>query len=122
MISTKTFPEDTNYLPLPTLTLSFTHPPDNPPEPSIAMPFPDTTAYRALSNPFRVPLSQKQKLEHKMSLQDALSSVRAPFFFDLEGPINFVGEAVGMETSTEEFNSALITVIAAVERGKERGY
>ena len=106
--------------PLPTLTLASAQlnvPPDKPPEPSIAMPFPEATAYRAPGNPFRVPLSEKQKLEHKKSLKNAVGSVRAPFFFDLEEPINFVGKAVGVETTTEEFNSALITVIAALERG-----
>ena len=81
------------------------------------MPFPEATKYRVPGNPFRGPLSQKLKSDHRESLQDALSGIRAPFFFDLQKPITFNGKAVGVETSTEDFNAALITVVAAVERG-----
>ena len=106
--------------PLPTLTLVSTQlsvPPDKPPEPSISMPFPEATKYTAPGNPFKGPLSQKLKSDHQKSLQDALSSIRETFFFEMKEPIGFNGEAVGVETSSEDFNAALTTVIAAIERG-----
>ena len=81
------------------------------------MPFPEATKYTAPGNPFKGPLSQKLKSDHQKSLQDALSSVRETFFFEMKEPIGFKGEAVGVETSSEDFNAALTTVIAAIERG-----
>ena len=106
--------------PLPTLTLNTTilnDPPDKPPDPSISILFPENTQYRAPANPFRGPLSHKLEREHKEALQDALSGIRAPFFFELEEPIRFEGARVGVDTTTENFNAAVITVIAAIERG-----
>ena len=110
--------------PLPTLTLVSTQlndPPDKLPEPSIAVPFPEATNYKdiekVVGNPFRGPLPQKLKLEHQKSLQDALKSIGAPFHFELKEPIRFDGEAMGLETSTEDFNAALTMVTATIERG-----
>jgi hypothetical protein len=106
--------------PLPTLTLSSTllnDPPDKPPDPSISVLFPENTRYRVPDNPFRGPLSQKLKKEHRQALQEALGCIKEPFFFELEEPIRFEGANVGVDTSTENFNAAVITVIAAIERG-----
>ena len=106
--------------PLPTLTLSTTllyDPPDKPPDPAISVLFPENTRYRVPNNPFRGPLTQKLKKEHNRALQEALCSIKAPFFFELEKQIEFEGANVGADTSTENFNAAVITVIAAIERG-----
>jgi hypothetical protein len=106
--------------PLSTLTLNSTllnGPLNKPPDPSISVLFPENTRYRVPDNPFRGPLSQKLKKEHKQALQEALNSIKAPFLFGLEEPIQFEGAEVGVDTSTENFNAAVITVIAAIERG-----
>ena len=111
---------DPQLPPLPTLTLSSTilnGPPDKPPDPSISVLFPEITQYRAPDNPFRGLLPHNLEKEHKQALQEALRLVRAPFLFDLEEPINFEGANVDTDTSTENFNAAVITVIAAIERG-----
>jgi hypothetical protein len=104
--------------PLQTLTLSSTilnGPPDEPPDPSISVLFPENTQYRIPDNPFRGLLSQKLKKEHKQALQKALCLIKAPFFFDLEKPVKFEGAQVGIDMSTENFNAVVITVIAAIE-------
>ena len=110
--------------PLPTLTLSSTQlndPPDKPPEPSIAMPIPKATNHKVLEkvvgNPFRGPIPQKLRLEHQKSLQGALRSIGAPFHFELKEPIRFDEEAMGIETSSDEFNASLALVTATIERG-----
>ena len=79
--------------------------------------FPENTHYRVPNNPFRVPLPKKLKEDHKKSLQEAVTSLRAPFLFDIKEPIKFDGSNVGAQTSMEEFNAAVTTVIAAIERG-----
>ena len=106
--------------PLPTLTLGstqLTDPPEKPPEPTLLKPFPEDTKYRVPGNPFRGPLSQKLKADHQKSLKEAVDLIRAPFLFELKEPISFNGGAVGVDTTTDDFNAALITVIAAIERG-----
>ena len=93
-------------------------PPNITPNPSISMLFPEKTPYRAPENPFRGPDHSKNLSEaHKMALQTALDSVRSPFLFDPGEPFQFNGACVEDETPSESFNSAVTTVIAAVERG-----
>ena len=112
---------DLNLEPPPPLTLTLTPqpivPPDIPPDPSISMLFPENTPYRVLNNPFRGPNPKKLSETHKTALQDALGSVRSPFLFNLVEPYTFNGECVGDDTPSDSFNSAVNTVIAAVERG-----
>jgi hypothetical protein len=105
--------------PAPTLTLTFNHnvPPDIPPDPSISMLFPENTPYRVPNNPFRDLTSKRLSETRNLVLQDALNSVRSPFIFNPVEPYNFNGECVGANTTAESFNSAVITVIAALERG-----
>ena len=92
-------------------------PPDRPPDPSISILFPENTRYRVLNNPFRGPLSKGLKKAHKVSLSEALSSIRGPSLFAPDAPFNFDGESVGADTSTESFNAAVTTVIASIECG-----
>ena len=106
--------------PLPTLTLSSTLlsiPPEKPPDPSISMLFPENTPYRVPNNPFRGTLPKTRKKEHREALNDALMDMRATFLYSTEGPIEFDGASVGIDMSTENFNAAVTTVIAAIERG-----
>jgi len=106
--------------PLPTLTLKSTQlktPPEKPPDPSISMLFPENTQYRVPDNPFRGELPKMRNREHKEALEDALVGIRAPFLFSTESPIEFNGANVGIDMSTETFNAAMTTVIAAIERG-----
>ncbi|KAF8483267.1 hypothetical protein F5888DRAFT_1775370 [Russula emetica] len=79
--------------------------------------FPETTPYRVPNNPFRGPVPKVKKREEKEALQEALRGVRAPFLFNVEEPIAFNGACVGVDMSTETFNAAVTTVIAAIERG-----
>jgi hypothetical protein len=92
-------------------------PPDIPPDPSISMLFPENTPYRVTNNPFRGPTSKGLSETHKIALQDALESVRGPFLFNPVEPYTFNGMCVDVEDSSDSFNSAVIMVIAAVERG-----
>lgn len=103
----------------PTLTLNskVKVPPDIPPDPSLSMLFPESTPYRVPNNPFRGPISKGLSETHKMALQDALGSVRGPFIFNPVEPYTFNGECVDVDTPSDSFNSAVIMVIAAVERG-----
>ena len=103
----------------PTLTLKPTKnvPPDKPPEPSISMLFPENTPYRAPANPFRGPLSKALDKEHKQALREALGAIREPFLFAPEEPIVFNGEGLDTNISSESFQAAATTVIAAMERG-----
>ena len=109
--------------PLPPLTPTLTLtpkakvPPDIPPDPSLSMLFPENTPYRVPNNPFRGPISKGLSEIHKKALQDALSSVRGPFLFDPVEPYNFDGTCADLDTPSDSFNSAVIMVIAAVERG-----
>src|SRR6266849_9117147 len=107
-------------LPLPpTLTLSPTTnvPPDKTPEPSLSVLFPENTPYRVAGNPFRGSRPKALSEEHRKALQEALGGIRAPFLFSPKEPINFDGECLGTDTSADSFNAAVVTVIAAVERG-----
>jgi hypothetical protein len=92
-------------------------PPDKTSDPSISVLFPENTLYRVPDNPFRGPLPQKLEKDHKKALQEALNLIKAPFFFSLEKPLKFDGVYVGIDMSSETFNAAVITVIAAIERG-----
>jgi hypothetical protein len=109
--------------PLPPLTPTLTLtpkakvPPDIPPDPSLSMLFPENTPYRIPNNPFRGPTSKGLREIHKKALQDALGSVRGPFIFNPVEPYNFNGTYVDIDSSSDSFNSAVIMVIAAVERG-----
>ncbi|KAI0263896.1 hypothetical protein BGY98DRAFT_940108 [Russula aff. rugulosa BPL654] len=106
--------------PLPTLTLTSTQlndPPDKPADPHILVLFPENTPYRVPNNPFRGAVTQNLEKEHKQALQEALNSIKAPFIFELEEPIRFEGTNVDTDTSTENFNAAVTTVIAAIEWG-----
>ncbi|KAI0285881.1 hypothetical protein BGY98DRAFT_1092709 [Russula aff. rugulosa BPL654] len=101
-----------------TLTLKPTlPPPKKPPDPSITVPFPERTPYRAPENPFRGPITKETEEEYKRILQEVTEDIRAPFSYDNEGPLLFDGESVGVDLSSESFNAAVITVLAAVERG-----
>ena len=44
--------------------------------------------------------------------------LRAPFNYDNKGPVSFNGEKVGVDLSSDAFNAAVITVLAAIERGQ----
>jgi len=79
--------------------------------------FPEKPPYRVPNNPFRGPISEGLSKMHKKALQDALRSVRGPFLFDSVEPYKFDGTCVGADTPSESFNSAVATVIAAIERG-----
>ncbi|KAF8489697.1 hypothetical protein F5888DRAFT_1744919 [Russula emetica] len=100
-----------------TLTLNSNIPPDIPPDPSISMLFPENTPYRVPDNPFRGPTSKGLSETYKKALQDALGSVRRPFLFNPVEPYSFDGTCVGVDTSSDSFNSTVTTVIAAIERG-----
>ncbi|KAH9960221.1 hypothetical protein BGW80DRAFT_1256282 [Lactifluus volemus] len=106
--------------PLPTLTLLSTQliiPPDKPPDPSISLLFPENTQYRVPENPFKGSLPKMRNKEYKDTLKKALDDIRAPFLFNTDEPIEFDGACVDVDMSTETFNAAMTTVIAAVERG-----
>jgi len=105
--------------PDPTLTLTPNPniPPDIPPDPSLSMLFPENTPYRVPDNPFRDSTSKRLREVHKITLQNALASVRGPFLFNPVEPYAFNGACVGVDITAESFNSAVITVIAALERG-----
>jgi hypothetical protein len=102
-----------------TLTLAVTSdiPPDIPPDPSISILFPENTPYRVPDNPFRGHGTKELREKHKTALQDALGCVRAPFLFNPVEPYTFDGTVVGVDTPSDDFNSAVILIIAAVERG-----
>lgn len=103
---------------LETLTQKPTHqPPKKPPDPSISALFPERTPYRAPNNPFREPIPKETEEEYKRILKEVLDDLRSPFCYDDEGPYSFDGSKVGVDLSSENFNAAVITVLAAVERG-----
>ena len=108
---------DPQLPPLPTLTLNTTalNPPDKTVEPHISVLFPENTPYRAPNNPFRGQFVQEQKNEHDKALRDALSIIRKPFLFELDEPVKFEGANMDANISTENFNDAVTTVIAAIE-------
>ena len=112
---------DLNPLPPlpPTLTpvLKPKVPPNIPPIPSITMPIPENTPYRAVNNLFCGPMSKGLSEMHKKALQDTLSSVRGPFLFNSAESYNFDGACVGVDAPSDSFNSAVNMVIAALERG-----
>ena len=110
---------DPQLPPLPTLTLNTTvlNPPDKTTEPHISILFPENTPYRAPNNPFRGQVVQERKNEHDKALRDALSIIRKPFLFELNEPVKFEGANVDANISTENFNDAVTTVIAAIEQG-----
>lgn len=84
------------------LDISTLHTPtDKTPAPSMSMLFPENTPYRVQDNPFRGPALTVRKKEHKEALQDALTGIRAPFLFSIEEPIEFNGDCVGVDMSTE---------------------
>jgi hypothetical protein len=104
--------------PLQTLTLLSTQlniPPDKPPDPSISVLFPENTLYRVPENPFRGPLPKVRNKDHREMLKKALEGIRAPFIFNDEEPIKFEGACVGVDMSSEVFNAAVTTVMAALE-------
>jgi hypothetical protein len=106
--------------PLPTLTLNSTQlnaPPEEPPDPSISMLFPENTEYRAPNNPFRGSLLKVRNREHKEALQEALKGIRASFLFSTERVLEFDGACVGVSASADDFTAAVTLVIAAIERG-----
>ena len=87
------------------------------PTPSISILFPEITPYQILDNPFQ-DLNPKRLSEiHKKSLQDALGSIRGPYLFNSEESYDFNGANMGTDTTAESFNSVVMTVIAALERG-----
>src|SRR6202789_4503900 len=110
-----------NPLPPPTQTLTLGKtpkiPPDIPPDPSISTLFPENTPYRVPDNPFRGPTAKRLRVTHKIAFQDAIASVREPLLFNPVKPYTFDSECVGGDTPSDSFNSAIITVIAAIERG-----
>jgi hypothetical protein len=91
--------------------------PKKPPDPSIAVIFPERTPYRATENPFRETIPKETEEEYKRLLSSVTEGIRAPFSYDNEGAVSFDGESVGVNLSSETFNAAVITVIAAIERG-----
>jgi len=103
----------------PTLTpaLETFVPPDIPPIPSLSMLFPENTPYRVPINPFRGKITKGLGEKHQKALQDALGSVRGPFLFNTEQPYCFNGDSVSADISTDSFNAAVTTIIAAIERG-----
>ncbi|KAN0106948.1 hypothetical protein V8E52_010616 [Russula decolorans] len=103
--------------PTPTPTPEPNVPPDIFLEPSISIPFPESTPYRASNNPFRGSASKRLSELHQTALQDALTSIRGPFLFNSEEPYAFNGACIEVDTSAESFNSAALMVIAALERG-----
>ncbi|KAH9973463.1 hypothetical protein BGW80DRAFT_1252048 [Lactifluus volemus] len=105
--------------PLPTLTPLSTqlNPPEKPPDPSISLLFPESTQYRVPVNPFKGALPKMRNKEHREALKIALESIRAPFLFDTEKPLTFNGDCVDVDMTTETFNAAVTTVVAALERG-----
>jgi hypothetical protein len=104
-------------VPTPTPTSEPNVPPDIFLEPSISIPFPESTPYQALNNPFQDSTSKRLSEIHKMALQDALTSIRGPFLFNSEEPYAFNGVCIEVDTSMESFNSVALMVIAALERG-----
>ena len=116
---TVNFTMDLNPLPplTPTLNLGLQPkiPPDLPPEPSLSMLFPENTPYRVLNNPFWSFIFEGLSETHKIALQDALASIRGPFLFNSVKPYTFDGECVGVDSPSDDFNSAVTTVIAALE-------
>ncbi|KAF8492081.1 hypothetical protein F5888DRAFT_945291 [Russula emetica] len=100
-----------------TLTLNSNIPPDIPPDPSLSMLFPENTPYRVPNNPFQGPTSKGLSEIYKKALREALHTVRSPFLFNPVEPYSFDGTCVGVDTSSDSFNSAVTTVIAAIERG-----
>jgi hypothetical protein len=92
-------------------------PPDIPPDPSISILFPEKTPYRAQDNPFRAPDREERNDEYIKALREALNDIKEPFRFDPEEKVIFKGACVGVEMSTDTFNAAASTVIAALERG-----
>ena len=79
--------------------------------------FPENTPYRVPENPFWRPQLKALEKDHKKALQEALGGIRAPFLFSPRDPINFDRECLGIDTSVDSFNAAVIMVIAAVEWG-----
>ena len=104
--------------PAKTLTPTPTpEPPKKPPDPSLSVLFPEWTLYCAPDNPFRTPVTKETKEEYKRALNKVTDGLRSPFAPETEGPVEFNGKVVGVELMLETFNSAVTTVIAAVERG-----
>jgi hypothetical protein len=101
---------DPKLPPLPTLTLQL--PPPNIlagklPTPHIAALFPEITPYRVPDNLFQAKPSKALEETHKLALQEAMNKIEAPFRYHPDGPLAFNGSAVGVDTSSEDFNSAV---------------
>jgi hypothetical protein len=79
--------------------------------------FPVNTPYRVPENPFRGQITKALKEAHSTALKEALSDVQGPFLFDGVESFNYKGEQIGSDTSPENFDAAVITVVAAIERG-----
>ena len=79
--------------------------------------FLEKTPYQAPDNPFRETLTKETEDEYKRILHEVTESLRAPFNHDNEGPVMFDGESIGVDLSSETFNTAVVTVLAAIECG-----
>ena len=91
--------------------------PDRQTIPSISVLFPETGCYQIPNNPFRGSLFKALEETHRMSLSEALDGIRCPFLYLPDTPVTYNGEPLGDSTSTEDFNVAVITLIAAIEHG-----
>jgi hypothetical protein len=91
---------------------------DKPPDTCTSALFPESTQYRTPETPYRGNHTIN-KLDEKYSqaLQDAMDGMSSPFRYTPDSPFEFNGAAVGSDITAEDFNSAAVVVVAALERG-----
>jgi hypothetical protein len=98
--------------PLPTLTPQLTLP-----NPHISVLFLEATPYQVPENPFQGNLHKALEEAHKQSLEEAIEAIRGPFLYIPSRLLEYNRTAVGLDTTAEEFNTAVVVVTAAIERG-----
>jgi hypothetical protein len=93
------------------------NPPKKPPDPPLTMLFPERRPYRCPDNPFACPPPKEIKETYKRTVSEVLDTLRAPFIWDDQDSFEFAGTNIGLNLAPENFDAAVTTVIAAVERG-----
>jgi hypothetical protein len=99
-------------------------PPDKPPDPPIATPdhffevlYPENPPPNAPSNPYRGPVPAGVRAEHQKAIEEARDAIRAPFTYPLQNPLEFKGQELGIDISSEDFNAAVELVIVTLSAG-----
>jgi hypothetical protein len=92
-------------------------PPKRPPEVNKAAETPKKALKQAMNNPFRDINPTVLEELHKCSISEAISATRAPFRYHPKDRFTLSGAPFGDGITTDTFHSAVVMVIAALDRG-----